>query len=167
VRPTYVIGGHDKTMRFPYWVARMQRGGRVAFPGPRTNALQWIDARDLGAFVMSLSERRYTGAVNANGPIVSFGEMVSRLAAHVAPEGTTLTEIEAEKVMRMELGGKFPLWTGSLSETMLAMSNDKALALGMSLRSLEDSIDDTAAWFADRPWPEQWLTPVDEQRLLD
>jgi len=167
VRPTYVIGGHDKTMRFPYWVARMQRGGRVAFPGPRTNALQWIDARDLGAFVMSLSERRYTGAVNANGPIVSFGEMVSRLAAHVAPEGTTLTEIEAEKVMRMELGGKFPLWTGSLSETMLAMSNDKALALGMTLRSFEDSIDDTAAWFGDRPWPEQWLTPVDEQRLLD
>lgn len=166
VRPTYVIGGHDKTMRFPYWVARMQRGGRVAFPGPRANALQWIDVRDLGAFVVSLSERRYAGAVNANGSVATFGEVVSRIAAHVAPEGTTLTEIEAKRVLQLDLGEKFPLWTGLLGETMLAMSNTKAHALGLSLRSLEDGIDDTAAWFGDRPWPEQWLTPDDELRLL-
>ncbi len=166
VRPTYVIGGHDKTMRFPYWVARMQRGGRVAFPGPRANALQWIDARDLGAFVVALSERRYAGAVNANGPVVPFGEVLSRVAAHVAPEGTTLTEIDADRVTQMGLAGKFPLWTGSLSETMLAMSNEKARSLGLTLRSLEESIDDTVAWFADRTWPEQWLTSEEEQRLL-
>jgi 2'-hydroxyisoflavone reductase len=166
VRPTYVIGGHDKTMRFPYWVARMQRGGRVAFPGPRANALQWIDARDLGAFVVALSERRYAGAVNANGPVVPFGEVLSRVAAHVAPEGTTLTEIDADRVTQMGLTGKFPLWTGSLSETMLAMSNEKARSLGLTLRSLEESIDDTVAWFADRTWPEQWLTSEEEQRLL-
>ena len=166
VRPTYVIGGHDKTMRFPYWVARMQRGGRVAFPGPRANALQWIDARDLGAFVVALSERRYAGAVNANGPVVPFGEVLSRVAAHVAPEGTTLTEIDADRVTQMGLAGKFPLWTGSLSETMLAMSNEKARSLGLTLRSLEESIDDTVAWFVDRTWPEQWLTSEEEQRLL-
>ncbi len=166
VRPTYVIGGHDKTMRFPYWVARMQRGGRVAFPGPRANALQWIDARDLGAFVVALSERRYAGAVNTNGPVVPFGEVLSRVAAHVAPEGTTLTEIDADRVTQMGLAGKFPLWTGSLSETMLAMSNEKARSLGLTLRSLEESIDDTVAWFADRTWPEQWLTSEEEQRLL-
>ncbi len=51
VRPTFVIGSHDATMRFPYWVERLRRGGNVAVPGPRDNALQYIDARDLGEFV--------------------------------------------------------------------------------------------------------------------
>ena len=34
VRPTYVIGAHDATLRFPYWVERVRRGGEVAVPGP-------------------------------------------------------------------------------------------------------------------------------------
>ena len=55
VRPTYVIGSHDATMRFPYWVQRIARGGNVAVAGPRDNALQYIDARDLGQFVVTLA----------------------------------------------------------------------------------------------------------------
>ena len=97
VRPTFVVGGHDKTFRFPYWVARIARGGRVAFPGPSTNALQWIDARDLGEFCVLLTEGRYAGAVHALGtsPATSFGETLSRIASHVAPEGTTLVDLVA------------------------------------------------------------------------
>jgi 2'-hydroxyisoflavone reductase len=38
IRPTYVIGSYDKTLRFPYWVWRLARGGRVAYPDrPRTH----------------------------------------------------------------------------------------------------------------------------------
>ena len=51
VRPTFVIGSFDATLRFPYWVERVRRGGVVAVPGPRDTFLQWIDARDLGARV--------------------------------------------------------------------------------------------------------------------
>ena len=35
VRPTFVIGSHDATLRFPYWVERLRIGGNVAVPGPR------------------------------------------------------------------------------------------------------------------------------------
>jgi 2'-hydroxyisoflavone reductase len=34
VRPTYVIGSFDTTLRFPYWVERARRGGEIAVPGP-------------------------------------------------------------------------------------------------------------------------------------
>ncbi len=46
VRPTYVIGAFDNTLRFPYWVERAKRGGVIAVPGPRDSTMQYIDARD-------------------------------------------------------------------------------------------------------------------------
>ena len=169
VRPTFVVGGHDKTFRFPYWVARIARGGRVAFPGPSTNALQWIDARDLGEFCVLLTEGRYAGAVHALGtsPATRFGETLSRIASHVAPEGTTLVEIDPARLTDATWYSKFPLWTGGSSETALSMSNAKALSLGLTLRTLEESVDDTLAWFGDRSWPEHWLSEADEQKLID
>jgi hypothetical protein len=47
------------------------------------------------------------------------------------------------------------------------MSNAKALSLGLTLRTLEESVDDTAAWFGDREWPGHWLSSADESTLLD
>ncbi|MEX2500735.1 MAG: NAD-dependent epimerase/dehydratase family protein, partial [Trueperaceae bacterium] len=32
VRPTFVVGPHDYTDRFPYWLRRVRRGGRMAAP---------------------------------------------------------------------------------------------------------------------------------------
>jgi 2'-hydroxyisoflavone reductase len=40
VRPTYVIGGHDATLRFPYWVERALCGGKIAVPGPKNSSMQ-------------------------------------------------------------------------------------------------------------------------------
>ena len=34
IRPTYVIGPHDHTGRFTWWVRRIARGGEVLAPGP-------------------------------------------------------------------------------------------------------------------------------------
>ena len=169
LRPTFVIGGHDKTFRFPYWVARIQQGGRVAFPGPRANSLQWIDARDLGTFAVLLTEQRFAGAVHALGssPALSFGETLERIATHVAPKGTTLVEVDPDHLKDSSWYAKFPLWTGTSSETALNMSNAKALSLGLTLRTLEESVDDTAAWFGTREWPGHWLSSADEAALLD
>src|SRR5487761_2752118 len=72
VRPTYVIGGHDTTRRFPYWVQRARRGGRGAVPGPRESAMQWIDARDLATFVVHLLDTRTPGAFHAAGLAAKF-----------------------------------------------------------------------------------------------
>ena len=169
LRPTFVIGAHDYTLRFPYWVARLQRGGRVAFPGPRGNALQWIDARDLGDFAASLCERRFAGGVHALGesPALSFGETLERIATRVAPTGTTLVEVDPERLTDATWFQKFPLWSGLASETVLNMGNATAVSLGLTLRRLEESVDDTAQWLADRTWPEWWLRESEERDLLE
>lgn len=169
VRPTYVIGGHDATLRFPYWVQRARRGGRIAVPGPRGLALQYIDARDLGALVVTLLTSGTTGAFTAAGPwpAARFVDTVEQVARHVGPPGTEVVEVAPGAVTDAGLEDRFPLWSGPESEAGLAMDPSKALAAGLTLRPLVDSVDDVMAWWGDRPWPEQWLDGGAEEALLE
>lgn len=169
VRPTYVIGAFDNTLRFPYWVERARRGGTVAVPGPSTAAMQYIDARDLANFVVRVAEDSVRGAFHVTGPTPpdEFGAMVEAICDHVAPAGTKVQVVEPEVVRSAGLSDKFPLWAGGESETILALDNSLALSQGLDLRPLEDSVDDVVAWWKDRPWPGHWLSHDDEARLLE
>ena len=168
VRPTYVLGSHDKTFRFPYWVSRLSRGGRVAFPGPRSNALQWIDARDLGAFSVAMATQGFVGAVHtvAQYTTMSFGEVLEAVASQVAPAGTELVEIDPAQLEGMSWYRSFPLWSGPNSEPALNMNNQAALDLGLHVRPLSDTIADTAQWLVGRELPDWWLSADDEAKLL-
>ncbi|MHB1210475.1 MAG: NAD-dependent epimerase/dehydratase family protein [Acidimicrobiales bacterium] len=169
VRPTYVLGGHDATLRFPYWVARLVRGGNVAVPGPSDARMQWIDARDLGMFVVTLLENSTTGAFHALGPTPAphYGEFVEQVAARVAPAGTRLVAVKPETIVERGLGTYFPLWSGIEPELMMALDNRLALGAGLKLRSLEETVDDTLAWWGERQWPAHWLDANTEAELLN
>jgi len=168
VRPTYVIGGHDATLRFPYWVQRARRGGRIAVPGPRGSALQYVDARDLGELLVALAASGAGGAYTAAGPwpAARFVDVIEQVVRHVGPPDTEVVEVEGEGVVRAGLAERFPLWSGTTSETALAMDPSKAIAAGLSLRPLAESVDDVVAWWGDRPWPEHWLDADAEATLL-
>lgn len=168
VRPTFVIGAHDATLRFPYWVERARRGGVIAVPGPRTIAVQYVDARDLAAFVVGAAERSLVGAfhVAGPGPDSHFVEMIEQVVHHIAPAGTTLREIAYERIVGEGLEGRFPLWTGEHSENALALDSSLALANGLQLRPLRESVDDVVCWWGDRAWPSHWLAPEREASLL-
>jgi 2'-hydroxyisoflavone reductase len=171
VRPTYVVGSFDSTLRFPYWVERLRRGGEVAIPSPSDVAMQYVDARDLANFVVRVAEDSLHGAFHVAGPPppTYFGEVIEHIAAHVAPANTTLREVSYERIESLQLDDKFPLWTGNSThhgENVLALDSSLAVSHGLDLRLLEDSVDDVLEWWGDRDWPEQWLTAEDEARLL-
>jgi 2'-hydroxyisoflavone reductase len=168
VRPTYVVGSFDATLRFPYWVERVRRGGVVAVPGPRDTFLQWIDARDLANYVVRVSEEELGGVFHTTGPKVGQGfmETMEQIAAHIAPPDTTLREISVENVADAGLDAKFPLWSPN-SETVLALDSSRAIEHGLDLRPLDDSVDDVLEWWGERPWPENWLTSGEEATLLE
>jgi 2'-hydroxyisoflavone reductase len=168
VRPTFIIGGHDVTLRFPYWVQRCRRGGDVAVPGPRSVSLQYVDARDLAVFTMRLVEEGTPGAFTAAGPwpAASFVDVIEQVARQVGPPGTSVVELAPSAAVRTEATGKFPLWSGPSGDAALSMDPSKALAHGLSLRPLADSVDDVVAWWGDRPWPDHWLTADEERTLL-
>ncbi|HXC19065.1 MAG TPA: NAD-dependent epimerase/dehydratase family protein [Acidimicrobiales bacterium] len=168
VRPTFVIGSHDATLRFPYWVQRLRIGGNVAVPGPRDNALQYIDARDLGEFVATLATNGTLGAFHAAGPYPPgrFVEVIESIKEQISPSGTHLIEISPRHIKSHHLDTRFPLWSGSTSETALAVDPAKAVAAGLKFRDLSESVEDVAVWWDDREPPSWWLTREQEAMLV-
>jgi 2'-hydroxyisoflavone reductase len=167
VRPTYVIGSHDSTLRFPYWVERARRGGVIAVPGPEDSVIQYVDARDLANFVVRVTEGGLPGAYHVAGPTppLTYIQMVDAVARHVAPTGTSISVVSPEEVRAEGLADKFPLWS-PVAENVAALDSSLALSQGLQLRPLEDSVDDVVEWWGDREWPKRWLTIDEESRLL-
>ena len=105
VRPTYVVGPHDYTWRFPYWVARIAAGGRVLCPGDPTAPMQVIDARDQATFMVDLLERGEGGTFHSVSPAppYGFGDLLDAVAATVAPPGTTLEWVDSATLVEAGL----------------------------------------------------------------
>src|SRR6185369_14039949 len=67
-----IVGPWDKTDRFTYWPMRIDLGGRVAAPGRPARPVQFIDVRDLAAWILKLLERDTGGDYNATSPPDAF-----------------------------------------------------------------------------------------------
>ena len=57
VRPTLIVGPGDGTDRFPYWLARLEKGGDIVIPGHKVEVVQYIDVRDLAEWMIRLLEK--------------------------------------------------------------------------------------------------------------
>jgi nucleoside-diphosphate-sugar epimerase len=147
VRPGIIVGPHDPTNRFAWWVTRVASGGRVVAPEPRDQPVQVIDARDLAEFCMHLVDNGRSGVFNAVGDPMPLETMLQTIAE------TTGSRAELEWVPEAQLledGGDLPLWVAPGSNPnqrgLFAMSNERAKQAGLALRPLADTIRDTLAW---------------------
>lgn len=68
VRPHFIVGPGDPTDRFTYWADRLAKGGEVFLPGSDDRPVQYIDVRDLAAWMIRLLENRTAGTFNGSGP---------------------------------------------------------------------------------------------------
>lgn len=156
VRPTYVIGPHDHTGRFTWWVRRIARGGEVLAPGPYDSPMQVIDARDLAEWTLDLAEQRVSGAYSAVSPTppFGFGDLLEATVRAVAESGTELVWIDPDWLAgRGETYQSLPLWTGGRSEWTLAADPTAAMATGLSPRPLTQTISDTWDWISSEQPP--------------
>jgi 2'-hydroxyisoflavone reductase len=167
VRPTYVVGPHDHSGRYPWWVRRMARGGQVLAPGAPDDPAQVVDVRDLAEFQLGLATGQVAGVFNAVRPTLPWSELLGATAA-VAPAGTTLTWVDAEWLTQQGVtGADLPLWSEGVVDWQSAMSADRAEAAGLRHRPLADIVRDTAAWVTDdRLVDGVGLTPAREADLL-
>ena len=77
VRPGLIVGPHDPTDRFTYWPWRLAarpagdslpEPDDVLAPGDPATPVQFVDVRDLAAWMVRLIEDRVGGVFNATGP---------------------------------------------------------------------------------------------------
>jgi 2'-hydroxyisoflavone reductase len=155
IRPTYVVGPHDASYRFTWWVERIARGGTVLAPGDPADAIQVIDARDMATWTVALAGRATGGTFHAASPAppFGFGELLETVAAQVAPPGTRLTWVESEFLRAAGLDeASLPLWpAGDEFSDINAASPAAAFAAGLAPRPLRDTVADIHASEASAP----------------
>jgi 2'-hydroxyisoflavone reductase len=155
VRPGYIVGPLDPTDRFTYWPVRVARGGEMLAPGAPSDPVQVIDARDLAAWMLGLVERKAFGVYNAVSPprMFTIGGIVDT-SLKVTGASTKVTWVPADFLgKQLTEQEALPPWddaNGPQAGGSLTVV-DRALATGLKIRPLEDTIRDTLAWHATRP----------------
>lgn len=167
VRPGLIVGAHDPTGRFTYWPHRIARGGDVLAPGPRDNRVQWIDGRDLGAFLVTLAENRNGGTFNAVTPPSSMQSMLETIREALNPEAR-LVWVDRDFLLEREVGEwmELPLWVvADEMAGLLQADSSRAIAAGLTFHPLEDTARDALndAELTDAAG----LKPEREAELLD
>lgn len=152
VRPGLLVGPHDPTGRFSWWVQRLQHGGDVLVPGPAGAALQFIDARDAAAWQLRQADARTAGVFNLTGPVrrLDFGRFFATAQALLSPTGTRLVWADGAWLEQQGVTpwSELPLWVGSGSPGLHAVNIDRARNTGLTTRPVEATLQDTAAWLA-------------------
>lgn len=154
IRPGLIVGPNDYTDRFTYWVVRVARGGEVLAPSRPDRFVQFIDVRDLADWTLSMIERNETGAYNAHGlpGRVTMGDVLDESKA-VSGSDASFTWASEEFLLRENVAAwtDMPLWLPEEAAPHLKgfmfISCEKAVAAGLTFRSLNDTIAATLAWY--------------------
>lgn len=151
VRPGYVIGPHDHTDRFSYWVWRAAQGGAMLSPGGVDEIEQGIDGRDQAEWIVRMVEKKNAGIFNSVANPFKFSVVMEKAKA-ISDSDTEFVWISEEFAKEHELlGQKLPMWDpGEEYAGARNVSNARAVAAGMTFRSIEEVTADTLAWIQER-----------------
>jgi len=176
IRPGLIVGPGDETDRFTYWPVRLARGGEVLAPGDGSDAVQFIDARDLAEWTIRMCESRTTGTFNATGPgrTLTTREMLAGIGAAVRSEAQlTWVPTAFLDAQHVSAWTDLPVWVPGEGDSAGFARRDigRALKAGLTFRPLATSAVDTLAWFRAQPAerqakPRTGLTPEREAEVL-
>jgi len=182
VRAGLIVGPHDPTGRFTWWVARLHRGGEVLAPEPPDQPVQLVDVRDLAAWLLLLAEQGPAGTYNAMGPAeeLTLAGLLDTVRAATRSDAQ-LVWVPEQVLADAGVGAwmDLPLWLAPTLEpaqaAFLAVDASRARAAGLRFRPLSDTARDTLAWLLESPplgagapvEPPPGLTPERERAILD
>ena len=134
-RPTFVVGPHDHTGRFTWWVHRGARGGTVLVPEGSAWRIQIVDVRDLARFlVRAAADPSLSGAYNVVGPRVEVG-LVDVVEEAASLAGAEVRPVVVDDAFLVEHGvseRELPLWVPEPDWAGWAQaSGERALAAGL------------------------------------
>jgi len=150
-RAGLILGPYEVVGRMPWWLRRIERGGDVLAPGPPDMPIQYIDCRDLAAWLLHAADEGISGTFNAvSRP--GHATMASLLNAAVAATGSRANLIWVQPGV-IEAAGiqpwtELPVWAPPDGEAA-ALHNgnvDAIMAAGLVCRPVEETVADTWRW---------------------
>jgi 2'-hydroxyisoflavone reductase len=170
VRAGLIVGPYDPTDRFTYWPRRIAAGGDVLAPGSPDAPTQFIDSRDLAAWLVELALHGPGGVFNATGPAQSLTmrELFERARAALGSDANFVwVDDDTLLAAGIEPWSELPLWLpGSEYAGMARADVSRALAAGLSFRLVEETVRDTEAWDRAQPGDRPTLTREKEAEVL-
>ena len=170
IRPGLIVGPGDPTDRFTYWPVRMDRGGEAIAPDDGSAPAQFIDARDLAAWMIHSVEAGTAGTFIAVGPAraLSMKQLLEACKGMAKPVWITERFLAAQNVQPWQ---DLPVWTGAEGIGLAQIDSSKAMGAGLSFRPVEETARDTLAYWktlpeARRAKPRAGLSPEREQEVL-
>jgi 2'-hydroxyisoflavone reductase len=160
VRPGLIVGPHDPTDRFTYWVRRMADGGEVLAPeSPDLAQTQVVHAADMAEWIVASAADGRTGTYNAVAPPVPLAHVLDaagRAAGRADGRATVSAEGPAADVTWvpwefLEAEGvapwvDLPAWVPAPMARLLAADGSRAAAAGLPSRPVDAVVADVAAW---------------------
>ncbi|MGC4807427.1 reductase [Micromonospora sp. DT233] len=150
-RAGLILGPGEDIGRLPWWLTRVARGGDVLAPGPADLTVQYVDARDLAAWLLDRGAAGDGGAYNvvSRSGHATMGEV---LDACVAVTGSSArlrwTAPEAVLAAGIEPWNDLPIWIPVGHEYRWLHERDvrRAYATGLACRPVAETVADTWAW---------------------
>ena len=133
--------------------------------------MQFIDVRDLGAWLVRAAEVRAVGDFNATGPEprVSMGVLLETCRV-VSGSDAELVWVADEFLLAHDAGPwmELPLWLAPEEVSLLQIDISHAVAAGLRFRPLAETVADTLAWAGERAdfAGEAGMRPEKEAELL-
>jgi len=150
-RAGLVLGPRENVGRLPWWLGRIARGGDILAPGPATASIQYIDARDLARWCLLAAENRLVGAYNlVSDPSANTMSDLLEACLDVTGSDGRLRWVDADVVLEagIQPWSDLPVWLppGELHDGMHRSDVSKALASGLVVRPLHETVADTWSW---------------------
>jgi 2'-hydroxyisoflavone reductase len=170
VRAGLIVGPHDPTGRFTYWVRRIAAGGEVLVPAPAAGPVQIIDARDLADWTVQMVADGKPGVFNATGPVhsLTMGALVEA-CARATSSTARFTWVDPDFLLErgVEPWSELPLWLPG-EQGLMQANVAAATGAGLRFRPLEDTVRDTWDWVRALPEPpgDAGMAPEREATLL-
>jgi 2'-hydroxyisoflavone reductase len=143
--------------------------------------VQFIDARDLAAWLLLSAESRTAGVFNVTGPDyeLTLGRLLE-VCDEVAGAGAHFTWIDEDFLLdrNVEAWSELPLWLSSRRgpfRNFMAVDTSRALAAGLTFRPVAETVRDTLDWQKSGeprptkdgvPLPDATIKPERERELL-
>jgi len=156
LRPGLIIGPGDPSGRFTHWPTRLHEGGEVLAPGNGATPVQYIDGRDLGAWIVRVVEDRTVGTMNALGPEkrVTMKQVLDECNRALGNKAQ-LTWVDADFLDKqgVEPWSEMPMWIDNQGDYagFGTLQNARAVKAGLTFRPIGDTARDTLAWLETVP----------------